>query len=44
MPTEIENLNPNVYGKCKERELTKTEEDENVVDPFDKREVFGTFS
>ncbi|XP_053955790.1 MIP18 family protein galla-2 [Anastrepha ludens] len=40
MPTEIENINPNVYGKRKERELTANEEDENVPDPFDSREIF----
>ncbi|EDW79888.1 uncharacterized protein Dwil_GK17777 [Drosophila willistoni] len=40
MPTEIENLNPNVYGKIKERTVTAIEADENVPDPFDKREIF----
>ncbi|XP_017059046.1 MIP18 family protein galla-2 [Drosophila ficusphila] len=40
MPTEIENINPNVYDKIKERVLTANEEDENVPDPFDKREIF----
>ncbi|KAM8707617.1 hypothetical protein ACLKA7_014706 [Drosophila subpalustris] len=40
MPTEIENLNPSVYGKIKEREITANEEDESVADPFDKREIF----
>ncbi|XP_054733255.1 MIP18 family protein galla-2 [Anastrepha obliqua] len=40
MPTEIENINPNVYGKRKERELTANEENENVPDPFDSREIF----
>lgn len=41
MPTEIENINPNVYSKCKERIITKDEADENVSDPFDTREIFG---
>lgn len=41
MPTEIENLNPSVYGKIKKREVTANEEDETVADPFDKREIFG---
>lgn len=41
MPTEIENLNPNVYSKSKERIVTKEETDESIVDPFDKREIFG---
>ncbi|XP_023294108.2 MIP18 family protein galla-2 [Lucilia cuprina] len=40
MPTEIENLNPNVYSKRKERIITKEEADENVCDPFDTREIF----
>ncbi|XP_005186986.1 MIP18 family protein galla-2 [Musca domestica] len=40
MPTEIENLNPNVYSKSKERIVTKEETDESIVDPFDKREIF----
>eukprot|EP00099_Drosophila_melanogaster_P021246 NP_648416.1 galla-2 [Drosophila melanogaster] len=40
MPTEIENINPNVYDRIKERVLTANEEDENVPDPFDKREIF----
>lgn len=43
MPTEIENINPNVYGKRKERKLTANEEDENVPDPFDTREIFGMY-
>lgn len=41
MPTEIENINPNVYDRIKERVLTANDEDENVSDPFDKREIFG---
>lgn len=41
MPTEIENLNPSVYSKIKERAVTANEEDENIADPFDKREIFG---
>ncbi|XP_030570794.1 MIP18 family protein galla-2 [Drosophila novamexicana] len=40
MPTEIENLNPSVYSKIKERAVTANEEDENIADPFDKREIF----
>ncbi|KAH8302045.1 hypothetical protein KR044_002236 [Drosophila immigrans] len=40
MPTEIENLNPSVYDKIKEREKTANDEDEAIVDPFDKREIF----
>ncbi|XP_013106825.1 MIP18 family protein galla-2 [Stomoxys calcitrans] len=40
MPTEIENINPSVYTKSKERVVTKDETDENIPDPFDEREVF----
>lgn len=38
---ELENLNPNVYKKSAERTVTTSEIDDNVVDPFDEREVFG---
>lgn len=41
MVAEIENLNPNVYKKCAERKRTAADEDDNVVDPFDEREIFG---
>lgn len=41
MPSEIENLNPNVYGKCKERQITDEDTNENIKDPFDQREIFG---
>jgi len=37
----LENINPKLYRKCEEREITLEEEDDNVVDPFDSREVFG---
>jgi hypothetical protein len=37
----LENINPKLYRKCEEREITLEEEDNNVVDPFDSREVFG---
>ncbi|XP_075160856.1 MIP18 family protein galla-2 [Haematobia irritans] len=40
MPSEIENINPNVYTKSKERVVTKEENDETITDPFDEREVF----
>lgn len=38
---EIENENPNVYQKLGSRPVTATDEDEDVVDPFDDREIFG---
>jgi len=37
----LENINPKLYRKCEEREITPEEEDDDVVDPFDSREVFG---
>ncbi|KDR14240.1 MIP18 family protein CG7949 [Zootermopsis nevadensis] len=36
----LENINPKLYRKCEEREITPDEEDDSVVDPFDSREVF----
>jgi hypothetical protein len=39
--TELENINPSIYKKTDEREVTKSELDENVVDPIDEREIFG---
>jgi hypothetical protein len=38
---EIENVNPNVYKKSDEREITRSELDEDVIDPIDSREIFG---
>lgn len=43
MGAEIENLNPNVYKKCAERKRTASDEDENILDPFDEREIFGKY-
>ena len=37
----LENINPKLDRKCEEREITPEEEDNNVVDPFDSREIFG---
>jgi hypothetical protein len=39
--TELENINPSIYKKTDEREVTKSELDEDVVDPIDEREIFG---
>ena len=36
----LENANPLVYEKAKERERTADEDDDDVVDPIDDREVF----
>ncbi|XP_054276173.1 MIP18 family protein galla-2-like [Macrosteles quadrilineatus] len=40
MTTNIENLNPKLYKKCDDRELSQFDEDEDIVDEFDSREVF----
>lgn len=38
---ELENVNPNIYKKIEDRVITPEEEDDNVVDEFDEREIFG---
>jgi hypothetical protein len=40
----LENVNPKLYEKCEERRVTEEEEDENIVDEYDAREVFGILS
>uniref|UniRef100_A0A1B6JBL3 MIP18 family-like domain-containing protein n=1 Tax=Homalodisca liturata TaxID=320908 RepID=A0A1B6JBL3_9HEMI len=40
MSLNLENLNPKLYRKCEEREISKYEEDDDIVDEFDSREVF----
>lgn len=37
---ELENINPNVYCKSRDRVLTADEQDNDIVDPFDAREIF----
>ncbi|GJQ70911.1 hypothetical protein Trydic_g828 [Trypoxylus dichotomus] len=37
---ELENVNPNVYNKIDDRSVTTEEEDDDVVDEFDTREIF----
>jgi hypothetical protein len=39
--SELENINPSIYQKSAARLITRNELDENKVDPFDEREVFG---
>lgn len=41
MNMSLENLNPQVFQKKALRTITPEEEDPNVVDEFDAREVFG---
>lgn len=38
---EIENVNPQRFSKQNKREITSDENDENVEDPIDEREIFG---
>lgn len=40
----LENINPKLYKKIDERQITAEDENENVVDEFDAREIFGTFN
>ena len=37
---EIQNANPTVYEKAKLRNITADEEDEEINDPIDAREIF----
>ena len=37
----MENQNPTLYKKCTERDVTDADEDDDVVDLFDEREIFG---
>lgn len=37
----LENINPNVYEKLSDRSITAEELDDDIVDEFDAREVFG---
>lgn len=36
----MENANPVIFQRTGDRRLTSTEEDENVHDPIDDREIF----
>lgn len=38
---ELDNENPNVYNKTEDREVTAEEEDDDITDDFDSREIFG---
>lgn len=41
MELELENAKPQVFEKLSSRDRTDADDDENVVDPFDEREIFG---
>lgn len=36
----LENATPTLYEKSTEREITEEEEDEDIVDEIDSREIF----
>lgn len=38
---EVENINPSVYSKAKKRIHIAADDDEDLSDPFDTREIFG---
>lgn len=40
MPDQLENVNPTVYEKKESRVITANDEDEDVYDEIDSREVF----
>ena len=39
--SRLENINPVVIGKLKDREIRQEEEDDDIYDEIDSREVFG---
>lgn len=41
MDTKLENKNPTLYNKSSERDVTLLEQDDEIIDPFDAREIFG---
>lgn len=41
---ELDNVNPLVFGKSKPREVLPEEEDDNISDEIDSREIFGNIS
>ncbi|KAH0950781.1 hypothetical protein HN011_006755 [Eciton burchellii] len=40
MSENLENINPKLYRKLDDREITAEEQDEDIVDEFDAREIF----
>lgn len=43
MSDTLENINPKLYKKKDERQITAEDEDEDIVDEFDAREIFGIY-
>ena len=39
----LENLSPTVYSKQAERQIADDDWDDDVVDEFDSREIFGNY-
>ena len=39
----LENVNPVVIGKVKERQVTVEEEEDSIHDEIDGREIFGEY-
>ena len=42
MAAKLDNAAPTVYDESKEREILPSELMDDVEDPIDKREIFGT--
>ncbi|XP_012269073.2 MIP18 family protein galla-2 [Athalia rosae] len=40
MGEQLENVNPKLYKKVDDRQITANDEDEDIVDEFDSREIF----
>lgn len=43
MTDTLENINPKLYRKIDERLITAEDEDEDIADEFDTREIFGMY-
>lgn len=41
---ELENNSPSVFKKLEERTVSCFDQDDDVADPFDTREIFGKYS
>lgn len=43
MNDTLENINPKLYKKIDERQVTAEDENEDIADEFDEREIFGVY-
>lgn len=41
MGETLENVNPKLYEKVDNREITAEDQDEDIIDEIDAREIFG---